>query len=152
MIRPLLIASTASLALLAACQQSEPEPVDAAPATTASPLNDAAEADPARTQPVPQTLEQMQTRAEERFARLDADQDGVVTAAELEASDGRGGRMLARADADGDGRITRAEARASTADRFRRMDANADGVIGEDERPQWGGRRGRGGPDGVPQA
>jgi len=46
-----------------------------------------------------------------------------------------------RADADGDGRITRAESRAAVAERFARMDANGDGMISEDERPQRGGGR-----------
>ena len=162
-IAPLLVSGIASLALLAACQKSEPAPVDAAAEAVEPPVAEVAAADAESSASVdappagprgdgprpprgPQTLEQMQARAEERFARLDADHDGVVTTAELDAAGGRGGRMLARSDADSDGRITRAEARAGTADIFRRMDANADGVVSEDERPQWGGRGGPGGP------
>ena len=110
----------------------------------------------------PMTLTSMQMRADERFAALDADNDGVVTTAELEtAADDRGGpggraggrgggRGLAQADADGDGRITREEARAQVAERFARMDTNNDGVISDDERPQRGDRRG--GQDAAPLA
>ena len=97
----------------------------------------------------PMTLSGMQARSDERFDRMDADNDGVITTAELEARQadrpggGRrgfgGGKM--RADADGDGRINRAESRAAVAERFARMDANGDGMISEDERPQRGGGR-----------
>lgn len=165
MIRTVLLASVASLSLLA-CQQAEPampqeaEAAQADPAPIAEVIASDAAADAEAPAPAtvpsvggppagsrgegasprgPQTLEDMERRAEERFARLDTDNDGVVTLAEIEAAGGRGGRMLARSDADGDGRITRAEARAGTADMFRRMDANGDGVISEDERPQRGG-------------
>ena len=105
----------------------------------------------------PMTLSGMQARSDERFDRMDADHDGVITTAELEARQaerpggpdgagpgggrrGPGGGMM-RADADGDGRITRAESRAAVAERFARVDANGDGMISEDERPQRGGGR-----------
>jgi|GEM_PF-2690017 len=105
----------------------------------------------------PMTLSAMQARSDERFDRMDADHDGVITTAELEARQadhpggsegavpgggrrGFGGGMM-RADADSDGRITRAESRAAVADRFARMDANGDGMISDDERPQRGGGR-----------
>jgi len=105
----------------------------------------------------PMTLSGMQARSDERFDRMDADHDGVITTAELEARQadrpggpdgagpgggrrGFGGGMM-RADADGDGRITRAESRNAVAERFARMDANGDGMISEDERPQRGGGR-----------
>lgn len=70
--------------------------------------------------------------------------------AQNERQDGRGG-FLRRADANEDGIITRAEFDASAGDRFRRRDDNSDGAITEDEPqgrgggPDSGGRSGRGG-------
>lgn len=49
-------------------------------------------------------------KMERRFNRLDADDDGKVTQAEMAAMFQKRGDMFKRADADGDGRITRAEA------------------------------------------
>lgn len=81
------------------------------------------------------TLSGFQDRSLERFRRADADGDGVVDAAEMDAA-GRGGRRMTRSDADGDGRITEAEARAAAAAMFDRLDQNGDGRVTEDERPQ----------------
>lgn len=154
MLRTLLAVSTASLALLAACQKPDApaDPAQPAEATAqvseagAPPFDGRAEAgrrgDGPRPPRGPQTLADMERRIDEQFSRLDADSDGVVTTAELDAAGGRGGRMLARSDTDGDGRITRAEASAGAAEMFRRMDADGDGVISEDERPSRGGRPG----------
>jgi hypothetical protein len=71
-------------------------------------------------------------------------------AAQNERQGGRGG-FLRRADANEDGIITRAEFDASAGDRFERRDDNSDGAITEDERqgrggaPDSGGRSSRGG-------
>lgn len=63
-------------------------------------------------------LEQMRSGADDRmtrrvdrmFDRLDADNDGALSATEIaEASKGRGGRGFSRIDADGDGAISKAE-------------------------------------------
>jgi len=77
------------------------------------------------------TREEMVGGADARFAALDADKDGKLSAAEF----GRpgGGRMMARADADGDGVITLDEARAAAGMRFDRLDANKDGKIDKAE-------------------
>ncbi|NBB53475.1 hypothetical protein GVN24_34950 [Rhizobium sp. CRIBSB] len=104
-------------------------------------------ADPDRPRPPrmdgPMTLEAMEQRALRGLERLDANGDGVVTAAELEGAEGgRGGRMVARADQNGDGRVTRDEVIASTRAAFRLMDSNGDGKVTEEERPQFG----QGGP------
>ncbi|QGZ93345.1 EF-hand domain-containing protein [Terricaulis silvestris] len=70
--------------------------------------------------------------------------------AENERQGGRGG-FLRRADANEDGIVTRAEFDASAGDRFVRRDDNSDGAITEDERqgrgggPDSGDRSGRGG-------
>lgn len=93
---------------------------------------------------------------DERFVRLDADGDGVVSAAEMQtlADDsgagggarwGRGGggfRGLSRADTNGDGSITKAEHQANLSQRFDRLDEDGDGVITpEERRASWNGRR-----------
>lgn len=92
----------------------------------------------------PQTLAQMQARNDQMFARLDANADGAITGDELAVLTGgpqgaRGGgrlrEMIARADADRNARITLEELRSGTAQRFARMDANGDGVVTDEERP-----------------
>lgn len=58
-------------------------------------------------------------RRQRHFEMLDADSDGFVTAAEMEAAEGRrgrrGGSMFDRLDADGDGVLTEAEREAAKA-------------------------------------
>lgn len=88
----------------------------------------------------PLTKAQMLARADARFAALDTNKDGQLSAQELEAGRGegrRGGRMLAHADANKDGLISRAEHRAAAEARFARVDADKDGAIEAGE-----GRRG----------
>ncbi|MFA6117186.1 MAG: EF-hand domain-containing protein [Sphingomonas sp.] len=96
-------------------------------------------------------------RSDQRFARLDANGDGVISGDELP---GRG-RMVAGADADKDGKITKAEYSAQAAARFAKLDANGDGKISPDEMKAMGermreGRGERGGgmmpPPGAPGA
>ena len=92
----------------------------------------------------PQTLAQMQARTEQMFVRLDADSDGAITSDELAVLTGgaQGARvagqlreMITRADADGNARITLEELRNGTARRFARLDADGDGVVTDEERP-----------------
>ncbi|MEO9131960.1 MAG: hypothetical protein ABI240_12200, partial [Sphingomonas sp.] len=73
-------------------------------------------------------------QAEARFARMDKNGDGFITADEMGGRAGRGpgGGMMA-ADADHDGKISRAEFMAQTAQRFTKLDANGDGQISGDE-------------------
>ena len=78
------------------------------------------------------TKDEMQAAAAVRFATLDADKDGKLSAAEREAAPG--GRMIARADADNDGAVTSAEMTAATDRRFDRLDSNHDGKIDASER------------------
>lgn len=84
------------------------------------------------------------------FTRLDADNNGELTREEMRQGwghrgRGRGGRggmhSLRGADANNDGNITRDEFLARPIEMFDRLDANDDGVISADERPQ---RRERG--------
>lgn len=78
--------------------------------------------------------DEMMAAAEARFAKLDANGDGVIDSGE--AASAPGGRMLARADANGDGNVTRDEMLAATATRFERMDLNHDGKVDSTERDQ----------------
>lgn len=76
-----------------------------------------------------------------QFTRLDANSDGFLSREEMRAQRGergpRGHRgQLARADANNDGNITREEFLARPTAMFDRLDANKDGVISADERPQ----------------
>lgn len=81
------------------------------------------------------------------FAAADADRDGKLTRAEIDAADAtrraefqqrmqaRGAERFAALDTDKDGRISRDEAKAAgrLADRFDALDANKDGYLGKDE-------------------
>ena len=104
------------------------------------------------------TRAELTTHINERFARLDADSDGRVTAAEMEAAKAqraerraarqaenpdragkRGDRRGPRGerpnlDANGDGVITREEFAAPALERFARADANGDGTVTKEER------------------
>lgn len=84
----------------------------------------------------------------EHFGRLDTNSDGRITADERpqrRMRDGRHGRggAMARLDANADGVIDRGEAAKAPkfAEHFDRLDADKDGRISGDERPQRGGRR-----------
>jgi len=102
------------------------------------------------------------TRAEfladvdQRFALVDANHDGRISAEERDAAreamtarrgggdgPGRGGGMGARADTDGDGSISLAEQRAQATGRFDRLDADHDGNV---DKTELAAMRGRGGP------
>ena len=82
-------------------------------------------------------------RMQQRFDRMDANSDGYVDEAEMQAMRGRGGRgpagpggfvsRLMEADADEDGRISRDEAPEPLQQRFDQMDANGDGFIEQRE-------------------
>ncbi|MCB1504709.1 MAG: EF-hand domain-containing protein [Hyphomicrobiaceae bacterium] len=73
-------------------------------------------------------------RRKERFASLDANGDGVITSADLEAKSAeRVGyfkkKMLHVLDKDGDGKVTRDEYLARSKQRFADMDLDGDGKI-----------------------
>lgn len=98
----------------------------------------------------PQMLTQMR---EKMFGKLDADGDGSITKAELEAApkpEGRGGkapdaaRMLQDFDGDGDGAITQSEMTSG----FQRVDARMQSQFLRMQ--EAGGGRGPGGPGGEP--
>ncbi len=97
----------------------------------------------------------------EHMMMLDANGDGVITEAELDArkekllseADANGDRSLSKEelqahkekkmaernpDKDGDGLVTLAEFQAAAAKRFEKMDDNGDGVLSKDELPKRG--------------
>lgn len=101
-------------------------------------------------------------KAEQRFARMDANRDGRVTREERREIRGgkhrggkgmRGGRFQ-RMDADRDGRVSRAEAFARPTRMFDRADTNRDGYIDQAEQQALKGKRAerRGGRDMAPPA
>ena len=97
-----LVLSTAALALSgAAIAQTAPAPA----AKPRAPMAD-------------MTRAQVQARAETRFARMDANQDGTVDQADRQA---RHARMFERMDTDRNGSISRAEFDAQTAKRAERQ-------------------------------
>jgi hypothetical protein len=75
------------------------------------------------------TKEEMLAQTAARFAKLDANGDGKVTAAERENArgGGTGGRGM-------DGDMTLADMQAQAARRFDRLDTNGDGKIDQAER------------------
>ncbi len=92
-------------------------------------------------------------RADTRFAEIDTDRDGKISAVERDAipaprrgpvaegAEGRGGhggmggaRGIGRADTDRDGFVTRAEFAAQAAAMFDRQDLNKDGKVDAAER------------------
>ncbi len=99
------------------------------------------------------TRQEFDAGRDARFASLDANNDGQLTRDEMRAGRGdrghrghrRGGmHSMRNADANNDGNITREEFLARPNQMFDRLDANNDGVISADERPQRGERGERG--------
>ena len=75
------------------------------------------------------------------FDRVDADKDGVLTAAEIESAKKAAGKgqqkgkkgFLERFDADKDGRVTLAEFNSRRAKGYEDMDTNKDGLVDKAE-------------------
>jgi len=71
---------------------------------------------------------------DQRFARLDKNGDGFITADEVSDMPARGpGGGVMAADADHDGKVSHAEFTALATARFARLDTNGDGQITPDE-------------------
>ncbi|MGQ0532568.1 MAG: hypothetical protein ACT4OF_07740 [Caulobacteraceae bacterium] len=81
------------------------------------------------------TREEFLARPTEMFDRLDANDDGVISATEQPQRGERDQRGEGRAnvDADGNGTFSRAEFSAMGAARFERLDANDDGRVTQEE-------------------
>jgi len=105
------------------------------------------------------SAQEFEAAATARFQRMDANQDGVIDAAELAttqkrmeerragrpgAGKGPGGGAVALMDADQDGKVTQAEALATSKARFAKLDADGDGALSAAEQPA---RRGAPSPD-----
>lgn len=73
-------------------------------------------------------------RADQRFERMDADQDGKVTLSEMKEA---AIKRFSRRDVDGDGIVSREDRKAMRenrrAARFDKIDADGDGMISRDE-------------------
>lgn len=78
-----------------------------------------------------QDLATYQERARKVLLKLDTDKDAKVSQAEWSADPRRGAnpRGFSRMDANADGYIDAAEIDASYAARFKRIDANGDGMV-----------------------
>ena len=90
-------------------------------------------------------------RFAEHFDKLDPNKDGRITADERPQRGMRGGKgghgdRMAQLDVNKDGAIDRSEAAKvpKFAEHFDKLDANKDGRISAEERPQRGGKGGRG--------
>lgn len=105
--------------------------------------------------PTGMTLEQFQARnTDKMFDRLDTNKDGKISPEEFAAfresnakadakatkAGKRGKRMFARFDKNKDGSLSRAEAGDVLAMRFKRMDANNDGILTIEELQAKGGK------------
>lgn len=142
-----LLPAFAILALTTACSR-EAEPLAEAPVaavkTEPAPLLEPADAPTVAAAPArrPQlgpaeTLEEMRRRSGLALRRADADRDGAISSAELQAAQAagqRGAARWARADLDGDGRITSQEIDTVLARQFARLDADGDGRVTSAER------------------
>ncbi|KQN28413.1 hypothetical protein ASF00_11250 [Sphingomonas sp. Leaf34] len=142
-ILPLLFAASAIASAAGAAQ------INPAPATPRPPIRQDANRDGVGTRA------EAIAQADARFAQMDTDRDGRVTAGEMRAyRAARHDRMVAsgrdvpipppggskhdgmgrRMDPNGDGSVTREEFEARALKRFDRIDANHDGVIDATER------------------
>ena len=94
------------------------------------------------------TLDEMRPRAQQRVLRLDADNDGAVTAAEIDIYfakqiERRKGRLMTRLDADRDGKIVQKEVDAFMEMLFNDVDSDHDGVVTLAEAREKAGKRWR---------
>lgn len=76
--------------------------------------------------------------ADKRFTKLDADADGIVTTAEIDAHlqkrlERHRDRLLKRFDGDGDGKVTRSEFDTHMGQMFDRVDKDDDGSVSRAE-------------------
>jgi Ca2+-binding EF-hand superfamily protein len=94
------------------------------------------------------TLDEIKPKAEKRVLRLDADSDGAVTAAEVDAYLAKGierrkTRLMSRLDGDKDGKITEAEISGFIEALFNGVDSDHDGTVTLAEAREKAGKRWR---------
>jgi hypothetical protein len=83
-------------------------------------------------------LADAEAQAAKRAATIDANGDGTITSAELQAyqqqqREARAAKRLARFDSNGDGVVSTEEYAVAQTARLSKLDANADGVVSADE-------------------
>jgi Ca2+-binding EF-hand superfamily protein len=106
----------------------------AAASASAQPAAPAAPAAPAQG---PITRAQMEAGVQQRFAQMDANHDGFVTADEMVGAGGdtqRAAAMMQRMDSNHDGKLSLAELTASRLAAFDAADTNHDGILTPEER------------------
>ncbi len=79
------------------------------------------------------TLDEARAAQRRMLERFDADRDGKLGFAEIEAMPERMAGRIDRLDADGDREVTSAEMDAAAEARFRRRDKDGDGVLSGEE-------------------
>jgi hypothetical protein len=93
---------------------------------------------------LPRAAAEVTPWADRLFSRLDANADGAITGDEMalltrpEVASRGGGRlraMISQSDSSRDARVSREELDVGAQRMFARMDANADGVLSDDEMP-----------------
>ena len=90
-------------------------------------------------------LNASQARAERKFARMDKDDNGLLSGDELTSHKKHkphfGKKVFSKLDANGDGQITQEESQAAWSEWFKRLDTNSDQVVSGDEieqaRSRW---------------
>lgn len=139
MIRTLIAAAAAVLAVSACSQPAETPVPDADPGEGRGARQDANGYGKV-------TLDEAKAGQTRLLERADANRDGKVDLAELEGLPERMSDRLDRMDANQDREVTRAELEAAAESRFQRRDTNGDGVLSGDEMLMR--RRGEGARDG----
>lgn len=93
------------------------------------------------------TIAEVQARILQRASNIDANKDGTISAAEMDAHREqmraeRRARRFADLDADKNGSVSVEEFAAAQSERVSRMDSNGDGVIDASDKRGRGGRHG----------
>lgn len=91
------------------------------------------------------TLQEMEAGALARFAKADANKDGKVTAEERRAAfEAYKQERFAKRDTNGNGLLERSEVERMPEKWFSKLDANGDGALSPDELRNRPGKKGRG--------
>lgn len=154
-IRAAAVAATLMLAACGSGQETGPDPVAESPAAPEiAPRIPAAVADPGAVRALVDftgadtdrdgriSSAEYAAASTRMFGAMDVDDDGAITADEMETAQvalklpgaGTSAKIIAAADNDGDGKLTLAEFVARSNARFTEMDKNRDGLL---DGPEW---------------